>query len=495
MKRDLIHTSVRHVTEVKNINRELTEKALRMRCLAYLTQMKSDLLTETLYHMKVSKSVLTKEIEERVRAQMLLTEERNFINAVLDNASVIVIVTDRGGKIIRANEALQVLVGKSFDKIAEKPLWSMFETKEEVGIVKKGFDEILDGAESVDIETPIMAYNNEVRYVAWTFTMITGAKGDVGYVVLTGIDQTKQRLAEVSLRLNAKVFESTLEGIVVTDNRGVIQSVNPAFAEITGYTALEAIGHTSALLKSGKHDSGFYKTMWDTIASGGQWRGEIWNKRKDGSLYPQLLSISAIKNEEGEVANYVGVFTDIEERKKREDLISFMAYHDALTELPNRQLFNDRFELEIAHARRRNGKLGVLFLDLDHFKKVNDTLGHDIGDGLLKEVANRLQKVTREADTISRLGGDEFTALIPEIDDERDLAFVAEKILDALKPVAIIGGHELSITVSIGAAMYPDDSGQIKELLKLADDAMYVAKVAGRNTYKLASSLAKPEAS
>ncbi|HRF91509.1 MAG TPA: diguanylate cyclase, partial [Desulfobacter postgatei] len=226
---------------------------------------------------------------------------------------------------------------------------------------------------------------------------------------------------EIRLQLFEKVFENANEGITITDADGEILAVNQAFTNITGYSAQEVIGQNPRILKSDRHDHAFYTSMWESLTLNGQWSGEIWNRKKSGRAYPEFLSISAIRNKNGEAKNYVAVFHDISEMKTKEKQIEYMAYHDPLTGLPNRTLLKDRLEHAIIRARRDAKRLQLIFIDLDNFKNVNDTAGHAQGDELLKEAAERLGAVTRASDTVSRLGGDEFVIMVTDVDNMMEI--------------------------------------------------------------------------
>ena len=282
-------------------------------------------------------------------------------------------------------------------------------------------------------------------------------------------------------RLSRIVFENSLEGIAVTDAKGRIQMVNQAFTDTTGYSAEDAIGQTPSMLKSGRQDKNFYDEFWKALTEKYEWQGEVWNKRKDGSIYPEWLNVSAVRGKAGVVAHYVAIFADITERKKREELITFQAFHDSLTGLPNRLLFLDRLDQALIQAKRsKTPTPAIMFLDLDRFKLINDTLGHDAGDALLREVAIRLCKCVRESDTVARMGGDEFTVLLPEIGDEVTCRIVAQKILDSMQDPVILAGVPTVITTSIGISMFPRDGRDAETLMKHADAAMYQVKGTGR---------------
>ncbi|HEB94065.1 MAG TPA: EAL domain-containing protein [Gammaproteobacteria bacterium] len=281
-----------------------------------------------------------------------------------------------------------------------------------------------------------------------------------------------------------RIFESTLEGIMITDANGVIQSVNPAFSLITGYSAAEAIGNTPRLMRSGRHDAEFYQQMWQSLDDSGQWQGEIWNRRKNGEIYPQWMVLTAITIAGGRPGQYVALFNDISEQKRNEERIRHQAYHDALTGLPNRLLFNDRLEQALAQARRANEKLAVMFIDLDRFKNINDSLGHAVGDQLLRGMSQRLAQCTRDEDSVARMGGDEFTVLLPRIQQLDDIEQVARKILHSLSQPLAVEGHELAVTASIGISLFPSDGDRPDILMKNADSAMYWAKEQGKNKHQ-----------
>ena len=295
------------------------------------------------------------------------------------------------------------------------------------------------------------------------------------------------------LRLAAKVFESTLEGIMVTNARRIVESVNPAFTRITGYKAHEVIGKTPVVLSSGRHDAAFYKKMQNDLNVHGHWQGEIWNRRRSGEIYPEWLTINTVRNAEGEAVNFVGVFSDITQRKAAEKQMQFLAYHDGLTGLPNRTLLFDRLEHAIAHARRNRHMVAVMFLDLNRFKQINDTLGHHVGDQLLQMVAQRLSASVREGDTVARLGGDEFIVVLESVAQAGDVSSVVQKIMAALSQPMQLDGHETGVTTSIGISLYPTDGAQPEALIKCADAAMYLAKQGGHGHFRFFNAADPPE--
>ncbi|HJW24910.1 MAG TPA: EAL domain-containing protein [Rhodocyclaceae bacterium] len=317
---------------------------------------------------------------------------------------------------------------------------------------------------------------NRYRTVMAAFALLLVA---TVYLALVRLRQSGARL-----RLAASVFDNLAEAMVITDRQGRIQSVNPAFTTITGFTEDEARGHKPGeLLASGQHEPAFFAGMWNILRQNGQWQGEIVNRRKNGETYTEWLSISAVRNAEDQVVQYIGLFSDISDRKEAEAYIYHLAYHDSLTGLANRLLFRDRLDTALRQAQRSNRPLAVMMMDLDRFKTVNDTLGHQTGDKLLKEVAQRLAQSIRDCDTLARLGGDEFALLMPEIRSTLDAAAIARKLVHALAPEIDLGIQEVFVTTSIGIAVFPDHGDSGDQLIKNADVALYVAKNAGRNTW------------
>ncbi|HEX5338072.1 MAG TPA: EAL domain-containing protein [Gallionella sp.] len=284
--------------------------------------------------------------------------------------------------------------------------------------------------------------------------------------------------------LMGEVFENSASGVLIADADNNIVAVNASFSRITGYTAEDAIGKNPSMLASGRHNRDFYAAMWQTFLTGGYWQGEIWNRRKNGDVYPEWLNISLVKDKAGHVTNYVGMFSDISELKAAQEKIEYLAHHDALTGLPNQVLLRDRFRQALAQAARSGEMVALLLIDLDNFKVVNETLGHPAGDQLLKLVAQRLVASVRETDTVSRQGGDEFVIVLNGNLNEATIAHTAQNILDRMLELESVAGHDLSTSASIGISLYPVDGDEFDELLKQADTALYHAKDAGRATYR-----------
>jgi diguanylate cyclase (GGDEF)-like protein/PAS domain S-box-containing protein len=276
--------------------------------------------------------------------------------------------------------------------------------------------------------------------------------------------------------------------MLVTDESGTILRVNHAFTKITGYTAEEAIGKNPRLLKSNAHDATFYADMWQRIANTGTFEGEVLNRRKNGEVYTEQLTISAVKDNVGNITHYVGAFIDISVRKENEARLGFLANHDRLTELPNRELFYDRLSQAISQARRKNEGVALLFLDLDGFKPVNDAYGHEAGDVVLKVVAKRVQACVRSMDTVARMGGDEFAVILSSLHDSLDAEIVAKKIIRNIGEIIQLNAATTCVIgISIGIAIYPDNGTEIDMLMNAADSAMYDSKAAGKNTYTLST--------
>ena len=304
-------------------------------------------------------------------------------------------------------------------------------------------------------------------------------------LLLVVYDITVRKAAEQQLRFAAQVFDQAHEGIMVTATDGTILDVNPAFTAITGYPRQAVIGQQPSLLKSGKHDADFYAAMWRDLQNHGYWQGEIWNRRQNGELYAELLTISAMTSAEGDSQHYVGLFSDITQTKQQQETLELMAHYDVLTKLPNRVLFADRFVQAVAHSKRTHTWLGVCFLDLDNFKPINDTHGHNIGDQVLMQVAKRLNENVREEDTLSRFGGDEFAILFRDLESYGQCERMLMRIHEALAEPYQIGNLQLKLSASSGVAIYPLDDADLDTLLRHADQAMYQAKLTGRNTYRL----------
>ncbi len=322
------------------------------------------------------------------------------------------------------------------------------------------------------------------RWIDCRVDIVLDEAGQVARLVGVVQDVTEQRRYQDRLRQSATVFDSTAEGVFITDAQAHILDINPAFTEITGYRRDEVLGKTPGMWRSERHDQGFYDTMWREVATTGRWQGEIWNRRKDGSVFPEWLTISAVQDGDGRITNYVAVFADITSIKRSQEELEHLAHYDALTGLPNRLLLQARLKHAVAHAQRSRMHMAVIFMDLDRFKNINDSFGHPVGDELLREVAGRLVHCVRLDDTVARIGGDEFVLLLENISHPNSAAVVAEKVQVAFTEPFEIDGHAVHVTASMGICTYPRDGDDTATLLRNADAAMYRAKDEGRSTYR-----------
>ena len=335
----------------------------------------------------------------------------------------------------------------------------------------------LNDDESVDRAYTVGAVDFITKPIHWAIL-----RNRVSYLL-------KEIESERKLHLASSVFESTNEGIVVTDPKAVIQSINPAFTRITGYSEAEVLGNNMRLIQSGRHDNAFYEKFWKSLQEGGKWQGEIWNKRKDGTYFPQWLNIDAILGSDGIVHNYVGVFSDLTALKESEENLMHILGHDSLTDLPNRHLIQERLGFAIEDAREREGLVAILLLDLDRFKVINDTMGHDVGDKLLIAVGKRLTNILAQQKTsgtciLGRMGGDEFGMILPKLQLPQEAAQVTSAVLAVFNKPFMIEEMEYFIGASIGIGIYPLDGANVKTLMKNSDAAMYHAKEQGRNNFQ-----------
>ncbi|MBK1672151.1 hypothetical protein CKO35_02315 [Ectothiorhodospira shaposhnikovii] len=335
-----------------------------------------------------------------------------------------------------------------------------------------------------DEELQIQTAKGRRLWIRTIGTPIRDENGDIVRVRGAFQDITERKQAEERLQQSATVFDATSEGIIITDANARILAVNRAFTQITGYRDDEAMGRNPNLLNSRRHHRLFYEQMWTSLGNSGHWRGEIWNRRKNGEVYPQWTSINAVRSRDGTITHYVGVFSDISDIKRTQEEIQRLAYRDPLTDLPNRLLFRTRLEQALLRAESRQSDVAVLQLDLDEFKHINDSLGHSEGDQILTEVANRLEAVLQKDETLARMGGDEFAILVEDSSNSRTRPeIVAESVLQALQDPIKLGGQDIFITASIGIATYPHDGQDVEQLLQHSDAATYRAKHSGGNSY------------
>ncbi|MDH5749198.1 MAG: EAL domain-containing protein [Rhodospirillales bacterium] len=412
----------------------------------------------------------------------------------------------------KASEAIfgygpEKMLGRAFSEFQNNPL-----DKE----TQKIFQDVIEGKEHLDYETIFETKNGEEVYVNFKAVPLRDGDGKILGATGTGRNVTEakraeealrrardeleirveertrdltqeiaeRKRAEEQLRLAAKVIEATNEAVLIADKDFRISAINPAFTEITGFSSKEMIGKLPSLEAVNDENDPLYAQMWRAIEGHDHWEGEFWNKRKNGEDYAVRASISSITDENGKVQQYAALISDITKRKQDEERIRYQANYDALTGLPNRSLFLDNLNQAVDRMNRTNKQLALMFIDLDRFKLVNDTLGHDAGDELLRQAADRMNKCVRKVDLVARLGGDEFTIILQDIDRHEGVVLVAEKIIEALSELFIIDEQEAGIGASIGITLAPIDAEDASTLLRNADLAMYEAKKAGRNTYK-----------
>ncbi|MBK1681238.1 EAL domain-containing protein [Rhodocyclus tenuis] len=416
-------------------------------------------------------------IGERQRFEDELRQRGLYLAAVLDNFPFLVWLKDRDGRFLAVNVPFaraaglspEEMVGKNDFDVWPRELAERYRADDEAVLTKGVVKNIEEPIERDGGRQWIETYKSPV-------TLDGEVIGSVGFAR----DITDRRQAIEQLRLAARVFDNSVEGIVVTDAAGRIQTVNRAFCELTGYSPEECIGQRPSMLQSGVQDDVFYRDFWQRLLESGRWQGELWNRRKSGEIYPEWLSVSAVSDGDGVVTHYVGIFTDLSERKTAEQKIEFLSHYDTLTELPNRLLADDRLRQAMAHAERTQRKVALLLLDLDHFKTINDSLGHEVADAILRGVARTLCDCVRDTDTVCRQGGDVFLAILTDIGDNDAISRFAEKILERTAQPMLIAGNELVASLSIGVAVYPDDGRNFHTLLTKAEAAMRRVKESGR---------------
>ncbi|RQO76204.1 sensor domain-containing diguanylate cyclase [Aquitalea sp. FJL05] len=395
-----------------------------------------------------------------------------------------IVISSLDGQVMDANPAFLNLMCYNLDQLKQQNFWSLVGQESEA-LERFNLDnKVLRFGYCDEFEAVYMnRFSNQVPVSVKTVAM-RDAFGRINAVWRMVRDISEKRAAEERVQLAAKVFENTVEGIMITDSDKRIRSVNKAFTEITGYSQQEVLGQKTSILSSGRHDEAFYGNMWLAIDGQGSWQGEIWNRRKNGEIYPEWLAINAVRNPLSEITHYVSIFSDLTERKAADERIQFLAHFDVLTSLPNRAHMHDRVELAIHNACRDNEQMALLLLDLDRFKTVNESLGHSAGDILLQVAADRIKSSLAAGETVARQGGDEFIILLPAISDPSEAALAAERIRESFNASIELHNHTITITPSIGISVYPDDGRDFETLVRNADAAMYHAKSSGRNSYK-----------
>ncbi len=414
-----------------------------------------------------------------------LHDSQHYNRMLFEQSPVGLALCTMDGRLVDVNPAFAAILGRTVDE-SQQLTYSEITPETYEAEEQRQLNDLTDSGRYGPYEKEYKHKDGHLVPVSLSSMILE--KGGEKFIWSSIEDITERKRAEDKLRQAAVVVENTDEGIIVTDSSGKIVKANKAFTEITGYTEAEAVGKNARLLKSGSHDAAFYNNMWDTLRQTGRWQGELMDRRKNGELFPAWMTISAVYDDQNEIANYVSVFTDITSLKRSQEKVDFLAYHDPLTQLPNRLLLHDRLDHAIEHAEREGYRVAVMFLDLDHFKHINDSLGHPIGDELLKNVATHMDWLLRKEDTLARLGGDEFVVLLENVENPQDIAVLAQKLLDSFREPFVVKGHQLHLGLSMGISVYPQDGKDTATLIKNADVAMYRAKEEGRNNYQFYTS-------
>lgn len=420
-------------------------------------------------------------------AEASLRNHLYFMEQLLEAIPAPVFFKDEAGRYLGCNKAFEAFLRMPKSRIVGCSVYDIA-PKELADIYYEADAALFASPEGVQIyESTVSDAQGRRRNVVFNKANFFKPDGSLGGLVGVILDITDRKQAEERLRLAANALENTVEGVMITDEAGEIVSVNKAFSLITGYEAEEALGRKAGDVGLSGQDEALEGEIARILAQAGYWQGEIWRRRKNGELYPELLSISAVRDDAGKTSHFVSVFNDISPYKQYEEWLEFLAHHDPLTRLPNRMSFQERLKEAIARAHRHEASIGVLFIDLDGFKTVNDSLGHAMGDTLLQSVAARLTECAGEGGMVARLGGDEFVVMLDEIGSSQEAAAMAQRQLESLARPLVMGGHELFITASIGISCFPQDGRDAQTLLKNADVAMYRAKAQSRNAYEFFS--------
>ena len=415
---------------------------------------------------------------DEMRIEALLAEQ----GAILDNVMFGVLFV-RQRRIISSNRRCEELFGYQEGEMVGQSTAILYPTRAEYERIGVEQYPLLERGMDLGEERQLRHRDGSLFWCLMSGCALDPTRADEGSIWVFA-DITERKLAEEKLRLSANVLEHIADGVMVLDVGGRIVATNPAFTRITGYAEQEALGRESSLTKGTRNEQAFYEALWRQLADSGFWRGEIWDTRKDGEAYLEALTVSAVRDDAGATTHYVCVFSDITRERESQTQLDHLAHHDALTALPNRLLYHDRLRHAMARAERDGEQLAVLFIDLDRFKNVNDTLGHHVGDELLKQVAQALSRCLREGDTLARLGGDEFIVLLEDVGGAPGATRVAEKLMAMFEQPFEVSGYELFVTGSVGISLYPQDGRDLHMLIRNADVAMYQAKARGRNGYR-----------
>jgi diguanylate cyclase (GGDEF)-like protein/PAS domain S-box-containing protein len=425
-----------------------------------------------------------REIEGRYRLLFKLSNISISVNDFTEASADKLGVLDLAGEIIDCNDAFLTLLGyDQRDNLTHKSFSELLMPSSTILLRRYVHEELLVKDISREFEVELRHYNGSKVPVWLQLVLRRDNLGKATEIWAVMRDQTEEIKAKESLLLAASVFERTSEAIMITDANNCIISVNKAFSRVAGYSQDEVLGQNPRILKSGKHNQEFYQLLWDNLLATGHWQGEIWNRRKDGAMYPEWLSISLVRNDAGQIINHISIFSDMTERKELSANLEFLAHYDSLTHVPNRIMLENLVRQSLAVASRNRTQLAFLFIDLDRFKNINDSLGHSVGDEVLKIVAIRLRQSLREMDIVARLGGDEFVVVLVNTKVVDDIIIVCKKLCDVLRQPISMGDYDLVVTPSIGISIFPKDGSNYETLLKNADTAMYKAKKCGRDNY------------
>jgi len=427
---------------------------------------------------------ILEDITDRKNIENKLEKSTAQFKAIFNAISDAAVFVDTNRHIVMINPSVTDNFGYNLDELQGKSSEVLYENVEDYQLLAHSRFNIDANANSQLYEMTYRRKDGTVFIGETQGTKVEDEHGDVIGFIGIFRDISERKKTEQRLRLSQKIFEDTAKSILVTDTNSIVIDANDAFCDMTGYTRAELIGQTPKLLQSGRHSNQFYRKMWYALKETGYWKGEIWDQKKNGDEFPAWSTISVVKDQDGKPINYVAILSDITEIKQSEKRLEYLAHYDHLTKLPNRMLFNDRLNMAIARAQRHNEKLAVMYIDLDGFKQVNDSLGHKSGDNLLIDVANRLSKCIRDEDSISRLGGDEFAIIVSDLGDIDFLHILSKRIRSELAISLSYEGREIRVTGSIGVAIFPSNGTDEETLLRHADQAMYYAKQLGKNTYQ-----------
>nr|WP_320146146.1 diguanylate cyclase [uncultured Anaeromusa sp.] len=405
-----------------------------------------------------------------------LSCQESLLRAIYDSSGLSLLLLDSERNILYANQCIADLFQKSPTEVLGTDYCLYLEPSMREESKRNFHQALVHPQQPVFVERSHQLPDGNIIWYRAASRAFLDHEGKASGVVVVVEDITERRREEASLRLARTVFETSPVAIVVTDAQHRIVSANAAYVRISGYTLPEVLGEKKTMLLIGKQNSAFYRDMLHTIRAQGHWNGEVVSRRKSGEVYPQMLSIAQVLDKNNAIAYYVSMFLDITERQQAEERIRYLAHHDYLTNLPNRVLFLEKSAQALILARRYHRQLGILFIDLDRFKPINDNYGHDAGDALLCAIAHRLRKAIRKSDTVCRQGGDEFVILLPEIKDRESLAGLAETLLQLIEQPCAFEEHQLQVSASIGIATYPENGNAVDEIIQSADSAMYAAK-------------------